>query len=677
MNKSAADDDRVHVVVRIRPAVRQDERYGDGSEALQVDKARNLIWLLTKAEGDPAKAKAQAKQYIFDKVLWKDSSQDEAWLATQHVVDGSLRGYAGCIMCYGQTGAGKTYTLGNEKKGSEGIMVRAFKHIFDHATADKEHRYQVSLSYVQIYLDELSDLLKPDKFVELREDPKAGVYVSGAEWLEVSSFAQALRVLVAGQRNRQTARTNLNELSSRSHSVLMLRIRRTGGVHNLDGVLYLVDLAGSERIKRSGVQGQSLEEAKSINQSLTTLGRCIEALASDNKRERPPFRESKLTRLLSPALGGAANTCLVVCVAPTMSDKFETVNSLEFGQQAMKVVVRAKVNATTDLASLTASLTAQRDAKLRPLRCLEIKVLKDLAPQLDEALQVEQEAIDAALEAEIIEEEVESQSAKLERLRAAAASMTDEKSDHLRSLEAERSRLLAELHVCLAGLKSPPKELDLAYTGSQIQRELLSRKLEHTEAEARAAEIEAAHVAYRLDSALRGAVDTARSLQRAAAQYARSNNSDISFKFEGHARALWAMVLEDSDPVDDQRLPNSTLIQSSSNDGDTNIIDSSQALDGILPEKSGASNKPRNGSGSPLRHGAKRSSFSSGVDDALMCNDMAVFKAVIDLALLASPKRTSISSRPTSSQASLRPGTCRGGGNRSAALQEVTSSPNT
>ena len=220
-------------------------------------------------------------------------------------------------------------------------------------------------------------------------------------------------------------------------------------------------------------------------------------------------------------------------------------------------------------------------------------------------------------------------------------------------------------------------QLDLAYTGSQIQRELLSRKLEHTEAEARAAEIEAAHVAYRLDSALRGAVDTARSLQRAAAQYARSNNSDISFKFEGHARALWAMVLEDSDPVDDQRLPNSTLIQSSSNDGDTNIIDSSQALDGILPEKSGASNKPRNGSGSPLRHGAKRSSFSSGVDDALMCNDMAVFKAVIDLALLASPKRTSISSRPTSSQASLRPGTCRGGGNRSAALQEVTSSPNT
>eukprot|EP00967_Tisochrysis_lutea_P119572 scaffold195309_cov32-Tisochrysis_lutea.AAC.2 len=84
---------------------------------------------------------------------------------------------------------------------------------------------------------------------------------------------------------------------------------------------------------------QSLEEAKSINQSLTTLGRCIEALASDNKRERPPFRESKLTRLLSPALGGAANTCLVVCVAPTMSDKFETVNSLEFGQQVSCIVL--------------------------------------------------------------------------------------------------------------------------------------------------------------------------------------------------------------------------------------------------------------------------------------------------------------------------------------------------
>ena len=125
------------------------------------------------------------------------------------------------------------------------------------------------------------------------------------------------------------------------------------------GRLFLVDLAGSERTKRSGVVGQTFDEACSINQSLTTLGRCSEVLAS-NKKEKPPFRESKLTRLLSNAIGGAAKTTLIVCVAPTMTDQFETVNSLDFGQQAMNVVVRAKVNASTDFGSLTASLLAQR-----------------------------------------------------------------------------------------------------------------------------------------------------------------------------------------------------------------------------------------------------------------------------------------------------------------------------
>ena len=245
-------------------------------------------------------------------------------------------------------------------------MIQAFNHIFTTADQERELKYEVDLSYQQIYLDGISDLLMPSAPVELREDPKEGVYVSGAKWERVASTQQALDALRKGNTNRTTACTKMNADSSRSHAVLILRIKCTGGVRTLNGMLYLVDLAGSERVKKSGVEGAAFDEAKAINQSLTTLGRCIEVLAS-NKKEKPPFRESKLTRLLSNAIGGAAKTTLVVCVAPTMTDQFETVNSLDFGQQAMNVVVRAKVNASTDYGSLTASLLMQRDLKQRPI----------------------------------------------------------------------------------------------------------------------------------------------------------------------------------------------------------------------------------------------------------------------------------------------------------------------
>ena len=135
--------------------------------------------------------------------------------------------------------------------------------------------------------------------------------------------------------------------------------------------------------RQSGVEGAALDEAKAINLSLTTLGRCIEILSS-GKKERPPFRDSKLTRLLSNAIGGAAKTTLIVCVAPTVSDAFETTNSLEFGLQAMKVEVKAKINASTDYNSLTASLMTQRADKEKPIHEMECEVLRELQPKLDQ-----------------------------------------------------------------------------------------------------------------------------------------------------------------------------------------------------------------------------------------------------------------------------------------------------
>ena len=248
-----------------------------------------MLFLLAKEDDDKG---VNPKQFVFDRVLWKDSVQDDAWEAAGlNVVKSCMQGYSGCVMCYGQTGAGKTFTLANDKAGQEGVMIRAFNHIFKTAAEERELKYSVDLSYQQIYLDGISDLLTPSAPVELREDPKEGVYVSGATWAPIENVDDALAALRKGNANRSTACTKMNADSSRSHAVLILRIRCAGGVRTLNGMLYLVDLAGSERVKKSGVEGAAFDEAKAINRSLTTLGRTIEVLAS-NKKEKPRFRES-------------------------------------------------------------------------------------------------------------------------------------------------------------------------------------------------------------------------------------------------------------------------------------------------------------------------------------------------------------------------------------------------
>ena len=456
--KGGGEEDRVRVVVRIRPPVRKDEKFGEGSESLQYDKERNLLFLLAK-EDDKEKS-ADPKQFVFDRVLWKDSQQADAWdAAGMPVVNAVMQGYTGCVMCYGQTGAGKSFTLANESAGQEGVMIRAFHHIFETAAAERELKYEVSISYQQIYLDSITDLLNPGGTVEIREDPKSGVYVDGAKWMPATTVQDALKILGKGNSNRATASTKMNSASSRSHAALIVRITTTGGVRTLSGMLYLVDLAGSERIKKSGVEGAGLDEAKAINQSLTTLGRCIEVLAS-NKKEKPPFRESKLTRLLSNAIGGGAKTTLIICCAPTMTDQQETVGSLDFGQQAMNVVVRAKVNASTDYGSLTASLLSQRDMKQKPIREMEARVLRELAPILNETVTLEQEFAKAGLAVEVLEDEIDGFKDQVSKAKKEAAEGAEEDKAKLVDLQNARSAAAQDLEKVLvryaAGLTDTP-----------------------------------------------------------------------------------------------------------------------------------------------------------------------------------------------------------------------------
>jgi len=528
----------VHVVVRIRPPVRKDEKFGEGSEALQYDKEKNMLFLLAKDD----EGKAVPKQFVFDKVLWKDSVQSDAWeSAGLPVVKAILQGYTGCVMCYGQTGAGKTFTLANEKPGQEGVMIQAFNYVFETLQQERELKYEVYLAYQQIYLDGISDLLQPNAPVELREDPKEGVYVSGAKWQPCSTTEEAIATLRTGNSNRATAATKMNADSSRSHAVLMLKVKVTGGVRTLNGMLYLVDLAGSERVKKSGVEGAAFDEAKAINQSLTTLGRCIEVLAS-NKKEKPPFRESKLTRLLSNAIGGGAKTTLVVCVAPTMTDQFETTNTLDFGQQAMNVVVRAKVNASTDYGSLTASLLSQRDKKQKPIRELEAKVLSELQGKLDEVYDLELECKKHAMEVEIQEERVDVQKDRVAEAKAAGEAELEADKAKTVELLNERARATEELEKVLVQLSTDPEMKRIQTEHEQEKADVTKRSMVLQE-ELRAAEATERTERKKIDDKLEGVVHTARNLGQIAAYFLQTGAMAEAADFYMQAKAMFEELL--------------------------------------------------------------------------------------------------------------------------------------
>ena len=546
-------DERVRVVVRIRPPIRHDEKYGGGSEAMQVDRERNLLWLLTKdgdgdgkSENKSSNAKS-TKQFVFDRVLWKDSSQVDAWEAAgMSVVKATMVGYTGCVMCYGQTGAGKTFTLGNEKEGEEGIMVQAFNMIFAQAAQERELKYEVQLAYVQIYMDAVSDLLQPENQIDLREDPKEGVYVSGAQWDTVKTPSEAVDSMRAGNLNRNTACTKMNSDSSRSHAVLMLNIKVTGGTRTLMGKLFLVDLAGSERVKKSGVEGTAFDEAKSINQSLTTLGRCIEILASD-KKERPPFREAKLTRLLSNAIGGAAKTTLIVCVAPLMTDQFETVNSLEFGQQAMNVKVRAKVNAATDFSSLTASLMSQRDAKQKPIHQLEMKVLQELQPRLDEVIKLELECKEAQLQLQLAEESAAQQRRDLEHAKKEGGREVDEDKAKLVEQLNGRAAATEELEAVLVKLSDNPEMRGIQGQHEAEKKTMLEQTVALQE-ELQSAEMRERHERTSLDAQVEGAIHMARNLGQLAVQFLQMGAMQEAGDFYLQAKTVFDAALGPDHP---------------------------------------------------------------------------------------------------------------------------------
>ncbi|XP_020394852.1 kinesin-like protein KIN-UB isoform X2 [Zea mays] len=371
---------RVRVAVRLRPRnaeeLAADADFGDCVE-LQPELKRLRL----------RKNNWESETYEFDEVLTDFSSQKRVYeVVAKPVVESVMEGYNGTVMAYGQTGTGKTFTLGRlgeEDTAARGIMVRAMEDILADITPGTD---SVSVSYLQLYMEMIQDLLDPvNDNIAIVEDPRTGdVSLPGATVVEVrdqKSFVDLLRV---GEAHRVAANTKLNTESSRSHAILMVNVRRSvkgrtemdvsiSGENGLSSSLVgslrppivrksklvVVDLAGSERIDKSGSEGHTLEEAKSINLSLSALGKCINALAESSPHV--PVRDSKLTRLLKDSFGGTARTSLVVTIGPSPRHRGETTSTIMFGQRAMKVENMVKLKEEFDYKSLCRKLDIELD----------------------------------------------------------------------------------------------------------------------------------------------------------------------------------------------------------------------------------------------------------------------------------------------------------------------------
>jgi kinesin family protein 5 len=277
-------------------------------------------------------------------------------------VDDILNGYNGTVFAYGQTGAGKSYTMMGSDMDDEvgkGVIPRIIQQIFASILASPSNiEYTVRVSYMEIYMERIRDLLVPQNDnLPVHEEKNRGVYVKGLLEVYVSSEEEVYEVLRRGGSARAVSATNMNAESSRSHSIFVVTVNQknveTGSLKS--GQLFLVDLAGSEKVGKTGASGQTLEEAKKINKSLSALGMVINCL-TDSKTQHIPYRDSKLTRILQESLGGNSRTTLIINCSPSSYNDAETLGTLRFGMRAKTIKNKAKVNAELSPAELKAML---------------------------------------------------------------------------------------------------------------------------------------------------------------------------------------------------------------------------------------------------------------------------------------------------------------------------------
>ncbi|KAK4186870.1 kinesin heavy chain [Podospora australis] len=338
----------IKVVARFRPQNRIEIESGgqpivtfDGQDTCTVDSK--------EAQGS----------FTFDRVFDMSCKQSDIFdFSIKPTVDDILNGYNGTVFAYGQTGAGKSYTMMGtniDDENGKGVIPRIVEQIFTNILSSAANiEYTVRVSYMEIYMERIRDLLAPQNDnLPVHEEKNRGVYVKGLLEIYVSSVQEVFEVMRRGGNARAVAATNMNQESSRSHSIFVITITQknveTGSAKS--GQLFLVDLAGSEKVGKTGASGQTLEEAKKINKSLSALGMVINSL-TDGKSSHVPYRDSKLTRILQESLGGNSRTTLIINCSPSSYNDAETLSTLRFGMRAKSIKNKAKVNAELSPAEL-------------------------------------------------------------------------------------------------------------------------------------------------------------------------------------------------------------------------------------------------------------------------------------------------------------------------------------
>ncbi|XP_035825943.1 kinesin-like protein KIF27 isoform X2 [Aplysia californica] len=357
----------VKVAVRVRPLLPK-EKLGGEQMCVRSGSSPNQLIL------------GSDRSFTFDHVFHNKSQQDEIFgLCVKPLVHSLFDGYNATVFAYGQTGSGKTYTIGGGDittltEEEYGIIPRALVHMFQKMEEDKKKSYTVAVSYIEIYMEELRDLLDLEtssKDLHVREDSKGNTVIVGAREVQCESLDEVMSLLESGSTARHTGSTQMNEQSSRSHSIFTVVIGQKwseadagtekrastpgdGGLepqdeqeigHYMSGKFSFVDLAGSERAHKTGNIGDRFKESIHINSGLLSVGNVISALGDGKKKSMHiPYRDSKITRLLKDSLGGNAKTLMICCISPASSNFDESLNSLKYANRAKNIKNKPIIN---------------------------------------------------------------------------------------------------------------------------------------------------------------------------------------------------------------------------------------------------------------------------------------------------------------------------------------------
>eukprot|EP01104_Vermistella_antarctica_P017093 TRINITY_DN5999_c0_g1_i1.p1 TRINITY_DN5999_c0_g1~~TRINITY_DN5999_c0_g1_i1.p1 ORF type:complete len:1108 (-),score=331.87 TRINITY_DN5999_c0_g1_i1:74-3397(-) len=371
-------DCSVRVICRFRPV--------NSREKKEAQKFKDQGFSMDFIDGvrvDIKKQGSRDEKFTLDQIFDPNTNQESVYdVVARNTINDVLRGYNGTIFAFGQTGSGKTFTMFGpddcEVPELLGIIPRCAAQIFETISQDTNNtEFTIKCSFLEIYMENVQDLLNPaKKALRIRESKEKGIYVDGLTEEFVTGPQDIADLIQLGNRSRAVSATAMNEGSSRSHSAFLVTIEQRSEDGSIKrGRMNLIDLAGSEKIGKTGATGQTLEEAKKINQSLSALGNCIHALTEG--KGHIPYRDSKLTRLLQESLGGNTKTTLVITASPHIFNYEETVSTLKFGSRAKTIknhVVCNQQKSAAELQRLVSMLEQQLQSLQAYVTLLEKQV---------------------------------------------------------------------------------------------------------------------------------------------------------------------------------------------------------------------------------------------------------------------------------------------------------------